>query len=420
MIAQILSTGDEVLLGDIIDTNAAFLCTRAKELGIAVEKITAVGDFAGSIAAVITEISHEADICLVTGGLGPTSDDCSAEACAMAAGDRLEINPRALKTMQAYFAKKGFELNPENEKQALLPSASTMMENSAGTAPGFYLQINQCVFFFMPGVPAEMKIMFETQVKPVLIRRFGLDDDIRVERLTVFGLAESTVGQRMNGFNEQFPKIRIGFRADFPVIEVKLIQHKTGHSSNTAAADLVRARKWVMDRLENKIVSESGRSIAQEVGQLLICQKKNLAIAESCTGGLISNMITDVSGSSEYFVFSAVTYSNDAKVRVLGVDEVTLIEHGAVHEQTAIEMARGARQVAGADIAISTTGIAGPGGGTAQKPVGTVCIGVADAHTAEARQYRFLFGERSRNKTMFATMALELLRRRLVAVGKTA
>ena len=420
MIAHILSTGDEVLLGDIIDTNSAFLCQGLKDMGIEVQKIMAVGDDIESIANVIEEISLHADICLVTGGLGPTRDDLTALACSRAAGRKLELNQQALASMQSYFAKRGFVLNRDNEKQAMLPETSRVLINHNGTAPGFYMKINNCLFYFMPGVPSEMKIMFEREIKQVLADEFSLNDDILIERLTVFGLPESRVGSLLKEFKTKFPRMRLGFRADFPVIEVKIILMNSDKDNKKALSDLAKAKQWAIDQLENKVVSTQGLSIAQELGQLLTKEKKTLAIAESCTGGLISNMVTDVAGSSDYFLFSGITYSNDAKINILNVKKQTIVEYGAVHEKTALEMAQGARLKAGADFAISTTGIAGPGGGTKEKPVGMVCIGLAGPSVLMAKTYQFSFGDRGRNKKMFAMMALELLRRHLVSVFKTA
>ncbi|MCK5696143.1 MAG: CinA family protein, partial [Desulfobacula sp.] len=236
---------------------------------------------------------------------------------------------------------------------------------------------------------------------------------------TVFGLPESKVGSLLKGFKTKFPKIRLGFRADFLVIEVKIILFNFFKNKKKARSDIAGAKQWVILQLKKKMVSEQGLTIAQEVGYLLTKQGKTLAIAESCTGGLISNMVTDVGGSSNYFLFSGVTYSNDAKINILDVRKETIIEFGAVHEQTALEMAQGARRIAGADFAISTTGIAGPGGGTKEKPVGMVCIGIAGSELSKAKTYRFSFDDRVMNKKIFALMALELLRRHLVLMAKT-
>ncbi len=418
MIAHIFSTGDEVLLGDIIDTNSAFLCRSLKEMGIQVQKITAVGDDVDSIASMITDISLQSDICFVTGGLGPTQDDLTGFACGKAAGNRLEMNLKALESMRSYFKKRGFQLTRDNGKQAMLPSSSTMLINHNGTAPGFYIKINKCLFFFMPGVPSEMKMMFEKEIKKVLVNKFNFLNDILIKRLTIFGLPESKVGSLLKGFESKFPKMKLGFRADFPVIEVKIILFNSFKNKEKAHFDISIAKQWVMLHLKNNVVSEQGLTIAQEVGSLLIKQGKTLAIAESCTGGLISNMITDVAGSSTYFLFSGITYSNEAKINILDVQKKTIVEYGAVHEQTALEMARGARLKAGADFAISTTGIAGPGGGTKEKPVGMVCIGISGFEHSTAKTYRFNFDDRGMNKKIFAMMALELLRRHLVLTAK--
>ncbi len=414
MKAYILSTGDEVLLGDIVDTNSSFLCSALKDMGIEVQKITAIGDDIDTIASNLKDISSHTDICLVTGGLGPTKDDLTALACSKAADDCLEINDEALKSMKEYFKQKGFQFTRDNEKQAMLPSKAKMIENHNGTAPGFYIKINRCLFFFMPGVPSEMKLMFNKQIKKILINKFKLNDDILIERLTLFGLPESKAGFLLKDFESNYPQMRLGFRADFLVIEVKIVLSDFHIDKDKALEQIKDAKQWVIEKLGNKVVSTKGLSIAQEVGLLLTQQNKTLAIAESCTGGLIANMMTDISGSSNFFLFSGVTYSNDAKINILNVQKKTIIDHGAVHEQTALEMAQGAREKAGADFAISTTGIAGPTGGTKKRPVGMVCIGIAGSDFEQSKTYQFTFDDRLLNKKMFAAMALELLRRHIV------
>jgi nicotinamide-nucleotide amidase len=321
--------------------------------------------------------------------------------------------------MKAYFLKKGFQLTTDNEKQAMLPVGAVMLTNHNGTAPGFFLSIQACMFFCMPGVPSEMKLMFEREVKPVLVKQFDLSSKIRIERLTVFGLPESRVGSALAGFEAAFPGFMLGFRADFPMIEVKIVHSLHRQENITDMTRLAKARQWAVERLENRVVSEEGLTLAQEVGRLLIEQKKTLAIAESCTGGLIANMVTDSAGSSAYFLFSGITYSNDAKINILKVNPETLIRHGAVHEATACEMARGARLESGADVAVSTTGIAGPGGGTPEKPVGMVCIGLSSEYGETAKTYRFTFDDRMMNKRMFAMTALERLRRHLLSQAET-
>ncbi|MEE4364309.1 MAG: nicotinamide-nucleotide amidohydrolase family protein [Desulfotignum sp.] len=433
MIAEILSTGDEVMLGDLVDTNSAYLCDRLKQLGIVVSRITARGDDIAAVKETVLQISRRARICLVTGGLGPTSDDITAQACARAAGQPLKMHPQAYETMKTYFNRRGFALTTENKKQAMLPAAAGVMENTCGTAPGFFFKCNQCLFFCMPGVPSEMKQMMETQVVPHITKKFSLTHNLQIRRLTIFGLPESRVGVLLQEFKSLFPHIRLGFRASFPTIEVKLVFDTTGFcpenekffdsssqgekeldaEKNDPRAYFEKAGDWVVRQLGNKVVSLTGLSLEAEVGRLLKQQNQTLAVAESCTGGLISHLITEVPGSSEYFLLSAVTYANAAKIKVLGVAPETLASYGAVHENTALEMAQGARQVSGSDWAVSTTGIAGPGGGPTQKKVGTVCVGLAGPGVADAMQYHFTFDDRGRNKKIFAAMALEVLRRQL-------
>ncbi|WP_022668714.1 CinA family nicotinamide mononucleotide deamidase-related protein [Desulfospira joergensenii] len=415
MIAQILSTGDEILLGDLVDTNANFLCDRLKQANIHVKKLSAVGDDLDLIVETLKQISRDTDLCLVTGGLGPTQDDLSSEACARAAGEERVFNEEAGSSMEVYFKKRGFELTQENQKQALLPASAGVLVNHHGTAPGFYMRINQCLFFFMPGVPSEMKLMFENVVLPRIQKEFDLDIHLVIERLTLFGLGESMVGARLKAFSDLFPGIRLGFRASFPCVEVKLVMSDTGTRTRPESLEkMARAKAWAVEQLEGKVFSLTGSSIQAEVGRILRDNKLTLAVAESCTGGLISNWITDVAGSSDYFLFSGITYSNEAKVRILQVSLKTLEEHGAVHEETALEMARGARKAAGSDWAVSTTGIAGPGGGSDEKPVGTVCIGVAGPKISLAKRFHFTFDNRDRNKKIFAATALNFLRRQLL------
>lgn len=416
--AEILSTGDEVLLGDITDTNSSFLCRRLREAGVTVTGITAVGDDVRAISNAVGTISKRADICLVTGGLGPTRDDLTAQACAEAAGVSLERNPHALASMEAYFEKRGFEITPANEKQAMMPKGAGVLENQNGTAPGFEMALRKCRFFFMPGVPSEMRVMYTGQVKPRLFEICGKTGEIQVERLMVFGLPESVVGAKLDGFENSFKGLSLGFRARFPLIEVKLTARREGHAGDGVLSDMDMARAWVGKKLGRKVISHQGLTLAQETGRLLTAAGQTLSVAESCTGGLIANLVTDVAGASAYFLFSATTYANAAKMDILGVPLKTLEEHGAVHEETAMAMAAGARRAGHSDWAISTTGIAGPSGGADEKPVGTVCIGVAGPDGVSARRFVLDTGDRERNKQFFAATALEMLRRKLVGKPK--
>ncbi len=470
--AEILSTGNEVLWGDVDDTNANWLSRRLRESGIDVQRTSCIGDDVKDISEIMQEISTRVDIVLVTGGLGPTSDDLSAEAAAKASGDVIILNEHALTSMEAYFEKRGWPMSDGNKKQAMLPSNVGIMENSCGTAPGFYVKCGKAVFFFMPGVPTEMKAMYELSVLPQIRRDFDLNARFLMTRLKLFGLSESLVGSRLKEFHGRFPGLELGFRASFPLIEVKISTlisgdafihdatiHNSGTPENRGSGNSVKnlmdssaknlmdssaknpmdnsaknpmdnsaknfmdssaknrmdeAREWVTSLLGEYIISQDGLNMEQEVGRLMAKHGKTVAIAESCTGGLIASMLTDVSGSSDYFLMSAVTYSNGAKIRVLGVNPDTIADNGAVHELTAQEMASRVRNIAGADYGISTSGIAGPGGGSEEKPVGTVCIGIAGEGFVKSYQYRFSFTDRPMNKKIFAVKALDLLRRELL------
>ncbi len=452
--AEILSTGDEVLWGDIDDTNSSWLSRKLWESDIEVVRISCVGDCLEDIADIIKEISlrggavkagHSGtDIVLVTGGLGPTSDDLSAEAAALASGDTIKLNEAALTSMKSYFSKRNWILSDDNIKQAMLPSRAGVMDNLNGTAPGFYIEIDKTIFFFMPGVPREMKPMFEQSVLPIIKERFfkngSQQDDSKhfIKRFKLFGLSESKVSSKLTTFNNEFPQLKLGFRASIPIIEVKfsvrdsslintirdlsLVDDNSLRDGNSSIEiKMAEAEKWVSSRLEEYIFSYTGLNMEQELGRLLSLKKKTVAVAESCTGGLIGSMLTDVAGSSDYFLMSAVTYSNDAKIKILGVNPNTLIKYGAVHEETAKEMAIGVMKVAGADYGVATSGIAGPGGGTADKPVGTVCIGIAGKTAGgeiftKSNRYLFTYGDRAMNKKMFAVKAMDILRKEVAMV----
>jgi len=412
MKAEILSTGDEVLWGEIDDSNASWLARRLRECGVDVTRVNCVGDDIATISTLMTEISSRCDMVLVTGGLGPTSDDLSAQAAVVATGDDLVLNPQAFESMAAYFTLKGWDMTKGNEKQAMLPSKAVMMDNVCGTAPGFCLDHGKARFYFMPGVPREMKVMFERHILPELDARYPSRQTATLCRLTIFGLPESKTGRKLREFNTQFPGMRLGFRASFPFIQVKFGSDPfAGDAGRVTPERMAAAKAWVLERLGRYVISTKGLSLEAQVGEQLKKRGQTLAVAESCTGGLIASQLTDVAGSSDYFLLSAVTYVNEAKMSVLGVKKETLESHGAVHEQTALEMALGVRERAGSDWGISTSGIAGPGGGSDTRPVGMVCIGVAGPDGAKAFTYTFSYEDRGMNKKMFAAMALELLRR---------
>ncbi|MCD4744130.1 MAG: competence/damage-inducible protein A [Desulfobacteraceae bacterium] len=413
MIVEIVSTGDELISGNIVDTNASYLASKFLEIGMLVKRCNIVGDDKKEIQAVLKEISSRADIVVVTGGLGPTKDDLTAEIAAMVSKDSLIINKEALSAIQSFFEKKNLQMSEVNKKQACLPSKAIMLENDSGTAPGFYMNLGKSIFYFLPGVPFEMKEMFKNKVLPDIFKRFGIKQRLR-SKITLFGVPESKAAQNLDGFENKFPNLQLGFRAAFPMIEIKLLSPAITDNVS-GKIDLDNARDWILSKFDvAKIVSDKGLSMEEEVARLLIKKKKTIAVAESCTGGLISHLLTDVPGSSAYFLFSAVTYSNEAKINILNVKQDTIVEYGAVHQTTAEEMAKGVMEKAGADFGISTSGIAGPTGGSDEKPVGTICIGFAKKGFSTAKTYCLNFNDRARNKKIFAATCLNLLRKELL------
>lgn len=416
MNAEIVATGEEIRTGALIDSNSAHIATRLEENGVTVTRHTCVGDNLDALIAVLSEIGSRAELAVVTGGLGPTADDLTAEAAAKAAGLKLDLNSSALQSVENFFKARQREMNPASRKQAFLPTGAECIQNPVGTAPGFVLKIGRCQFFFLPGVPAEMQRMLADTVLARIKKHLGSNRIYyRTQTLSTFGLTESRTFERLSGFAKAFPRISLGLQVQFPCILVKL--YAKGTAEDQLTQELAAAADWVVDQMGPKVISQQGKTIEKMVGDLLIKKQATLALAESCSGGLIADRITSVSGSSDYFVFSGVTYSNAAKIDVLNVSADTLKRNGAVHVETAIEMARGARDISGATYGLSTSGIAGPTGGTKEKPVGTVCIGLASPEGTVGHQFHFWFGSRTLHKQIFATAALEVLRRELLGLN---
>ena len=408
MRAEILSTGDEVRSGAVVDTNAAYIAEALESQGIDVQRHICVGDDIAIIAGELLAIAARADLALVTGGLGPTADDVTAAAAARAAGVALVERAEALTQVERFFSTRGLEMSAANRKQALLPEGAAVLENPDGSAPGFRMTIGACRFYFLPGVPREMRPMLSRQVfGDLLSPQNGSGRIHRIDVLTTFGLPESVVGEKLSDL--PLPEgVHIGLRVRFPEIHVRIYSRAEGQASCEKTVEPVI--EAIKERLGRRVVSLRGGGLAETLGSMLLERGATLALAESCTGGLMAKQLTDIAGSSGFFLLSAVTYANAAKTSVLNVSPATLQRYGAVSEATAREMAEGARRAAGADYALSTTGIAGPEGGTAEKPVGTVCIGLATPDQTAAFRYVFPFGDRDMNRRIFAATAFDRLR----------
>jgi nicotinamide-nucleotide amidase len=396
----------------VVDTNAAQISTALGELGVRVTRHACVGDDLDALVSMIQETGGRADVAVVTGGLGPTMDDLASEAAARAAGVELVLDSEALAWIEGLFALAGRHMRPSNKKQAWLPAGARRIDNHAGTAPGFSLTIGRCLFFFLPGVPVEMRLMMEASVLPRIRELFCENGPVYGSSVvSTFGATEAAIGEEVADIPEKLSGVRVGLRAVFPEIQVKL--YAEAGTRTELEKLLEEGRRMVEKRVGQWIFSTGGKSLPAEVGELLRERKSTVALAESCTGGLIAHMLTQVPGSSDYFLFSGVTYSNAAKEAVLGVKSETLRRFGAVHEETAKEMAIGAARVAKATFGLSTSGIAGPAGGTEDKPAGTVCIGLAAPGGTFGYRFRFPF-DRERNKIIFAMAALEVLRRHIL------
>lgn len=349
------------------------------KLGLRVQRQITVPDGA-AINSAMAESMERSDVVIVTGGLGPTSDDITREAAADVLGVELITDEAALRSIEAFFADRDRVMAEDNKKQALNPVGGDILPNPNGTAPGIYTPPRMsgnrlCALFLLPGPPSEMRPMFENEVMPRLRSLAGTNQDHHVQVLRFTGVGESDFHAKLDQDLMTIPDLEVGYCARTREVDLRLIGAETS---------IDQARKLALSTFPDMCFSQNGESLEQVVVELLQQQSKTIAIAESCTGGLIAHRITNVAGASEVFTHGFVSYSNLAKQQLLDVDKSTLEQHGAVSEATAIEMAEGALTKAKADIAISVTGIAGPGGGTEKKPVGTVWIGFATANKSMA------------------------------------
>jgi nicotinamide-nucleotide amidase len=406
MTCAVLSIGTELTRGELVNSNSAWLAAELTALGFEVAEHAVVDDDAARIGDALVRLAARFRVVVATGGLGPTTDDLTARAVATALGMSMVRDQASLDHIRRRFEKARRIMSPSNEKQAEFPANATILPNPAGTAPGFEVGIGECLAYFMPGVPREMKRMFEEQVAP-RIRSIASNTSFQ-SRLLTFGLPESVVGEKLAGVETAFPGITLGYRAHFPEIEVKVLARSTSPGAARDACD--RATADVRARLGTAIYGEGEDTFAGVVGRALRTRGWTFAIAESCTGGLVGHMLTAEHGASDFLLLDAVTYANSAKARVLGVDEETIRWHGAVSPEVAEAMARGAKRVAGAHLALALTGIAGPGGGSESKPVGTVYLALARPDGTTDVQYRQYNGDREQIRTLASYAGLQMVR----------
>ncbi len=408
--AEMIFTGDELLRGDIVNGNQAYLGEALLELGLfATHALSVRDDQTGIVQAIRAAMKREPDVLLLSGGLGPTDDDLTREAVAEALHRPLEHHPELLEQIAARFAQLHMTMSPSNHKQALLPAGATALPFT-GTAPGFWLKVGPVLLAAVPGVPRELRIMWEQELAPLIASHLGkTDTGVLVRRLRVAGIGEGTLADALKGIPWTAEGVEFGTRAGLEGITVILRSGPDERSRDAVA----RLETKIRDILGDKVFGEGNADMAQVVGDLLRRGGLTVATAESCTGGLVAKRLTDIAGSSDYFVGGAVTYSNRLKTRLLGVDPDLLATHGAVSEQVARAMAAGAAERLGADCAVATTGVAGPGGGTRDKPVGLVYIATGVLGTIEVRRFT-MFRDRREIRERTAQTALDLLRHRLL------
>ncbi|HSU14598.1 competence/damage-inducible protein A [Longimicrobium sp.] len=414
MKAAFLAIGDEIVGGLTTDTNSGFIAGELRAVGVEPVGGFSVTDDEDGIARTLERALEDADLVVCTGGLGPTADDLTTAVVARVAGRGLVLDEASLAHIEARFRMRGFDMPPNNRKQALFPDGATIIPNPNGTAPGFVVRVDRSgherwVACF-PGVPRETRAMVRDWLVPWVAARQP-DRRFLSRTYSTFGLTESRLDELLAGVVAA-DEARLAFRAAFPRIQARLTVAGAPGDDLEGRLDALEAR--VRERLGHHLFAVGDEGMEETVGRLLRERGLTLAVAESCTGGRIGDWVTNVAGSSAYFLLGVATYSNEAKEKVIGVRAETLAAHGAVSTQTAEEMAQGVRRLAGADVGLSTTGIAGPGGGTPEKPVGTVCVGLAWEGGVWSRRYDL--GDRGRDwiKGTTAQVALDRVRRWLL------
>jgi len=416
----ILSTGDELTTGKIADTNAQWLAGRCFDLGLDVVAVLMVGDFPERISWAWERAFELADLVISTGGLGPTTDDLTTETVAKVLGVGLRFDEPSAARIRALFERMGRVMPENNLRQAQFPEPAVILENPLGTAPGYRVSCARELpaddgsgpvskprhLVVMPGVPREMKPMFEAQVVPWVRALRASDTVLAIRTFQTFGMSESALDEAVNAVIRP-DEARIGFRASFPMISVKLLVRDVAERADARLEELSARLRAALGPI---VFGEGDVTMEAATGAALRARGATLAVAESCSGGLVGHRVTEVPGCSAYFLADYVTYSNGAKKDVLGVRPETLKEFGAVSEETVREMAAGARRRSGASVAVATSGVAGPDGGSEQTPVGTVCFALAADGVLVSRRHQ-LWGTRDWVKLLTSQLALDWVRR---------
>ncbi len=412
MNAEIIIIGEEILSGQTVDSNSAFIARKLADIGIEVIRKSTVGDRPDDIKEAIQAAWKRSPVTIMTGGLGPTTDDVTKNAICAAFDRKLVLNDEVLRHLEALFASRKRKMPAIAQSQALQPQGADLVMNPVGTAPAIVFQDSERFFAALPGVPAEMEALVEQAIVPYLSKRPGRATII-MRRIRTIGITETEIAETIADLEPASDKLRLAYLPSYKGVDLRVTAIGTNLAETEAAAE--QLSRAIALKLGDYVYATGDESMPEIVARLLKASGKTLATAESCTGGLIAKQLTDLAGSSEFFVGSVVSYSNSVKEAVLGVSRQLLAEKGAVSHEVAEAMAQGVLKLTGSDYAISVTGIAGPGGATAEKPVGLVFVGYADKKDNVAAIKMNLFGTRERIRERSATQALDFLRRKLLA-----
>jgi len=404
--ASIIGIGNEILAGRIAETNSRYLIKQLLRIGIGVVNVSFIGDEVDSIAAALGRSLANCDIVLVTGGLGPTDDDLTRQAFARFLQTDLELDEDILETMKDFFRKRQLSMAEKNKIQAFIPKGTKALANRVGTAPGIMAKYKEKILVALPGVPAEMKQMYTESVAPEL-EKIASGQFVLTRNIKCFGAGESKIAQMLGDLMRRGRVPLINCTVHCGIINLNI--SVAGTDKQKALQMLDADEKTLRKLLGDLVYGTEEQTLAEVVGKKLIEKNKTLAVAESCTGGLLAKLLTDNPGASKYFTFGWVTYSNEAKISELGVGPELIEKYGAVSEPVAEAMARGARQKAKADFALAITGIAGPEGGTGKKPVGLVYIALASEKHIETKRFIFRY-DRALTRLRAANTALNTLR----------
>ena len=410
MNVELISIGDEIITGHTVDTNSVYIARKLADIGLTVQYKTAVGDDLPRMEEVIYQALRRTDIVIVTGGLGPTDDDVTKRAIVKVFKRNLVFHEDILDDIKRRYSARGIDMPAINQNQALLPQGATYLPNKTGSAVGIVIAEEGKIFASLPGVPREMMIMVDEELVPYLQTRIK-QTAIRVVKLRTIGIIESELAERITPHLKLPESVRFAYLPSYSGVDLRIISH--GPSQDVADENADKIANKLLDVVGNYIFGRDDDTLELVIGRLLAERKQTLTVAESCTAGLLAGQITSVAGSSDYFERGVVTYSNRSKTELLGVPEETIETYGAVSAETATAMASGLREKFGSDYGIAVTGIAGPGGGTDEKPVGTVYIAVSSERGVVSKLLK-LGNDREINRKRSVYAAMELLRRTIL------